>query len=74
MYLGTQITPRDDSDYKMWAQLGVQHICAGPAGSPHDWSLDNLNRHHEHVGSFGLPDMVTLPPTIRRLNVAVAAR
>ncbi len=69
MYLGTQITPRDDADYKLWAQLGVQHICAGPPGSPHDWSLDDLNRYREHVESFGLIlDMVTLPMTSRPLE------
>jgi D-mannonate dehydratase len=62
MYLGTQIQPRGDSDYKMWVQLGVRHICAGPPGNPHDWSVDDLNRYREHLESFGLIlDLVTLP-------------
>ena len=62
MYLGTQIRPRDDSDYRMWAQLGVNHVCVDPPGDPHEWSLDDLNRHRAHVESFGLTlDMVQLP-------------
>ncbi len=62
MYLGTQIRPRDDADYRVWAQLGVTHVCVDPAGNPHDWSLDDLNRHREHVELFGLSlDMVQLP-------------
>ena len=41
---GTQIEPRDDSDYRVWAQLGVTHVCVDPPGSPHYWSLDALRR------------------------------
>jgi mannonate dehydratase len=64
MYLGTQIKPRDDRDYRMWAQLGVSHICADPPGNAHDWTLDDLLRHRQHVESFGLTlDMVELPLT-----------
>ena len=44
MYLGTQIRPRDNSDYRVWAQLGVTHVCVDPPGNPHDWSLDDLIR------------------------------
>jgi mannonate dehydratase len=62
MYVGTQIEPRDDSDYRVWAQLGVNHVCVDPPGSPHYWSLDALRRHKDHVESFGLSlDMVQLP-------------
>src|SRR3954454_20458966 len=62
MYVGTQIEPRDDSDYRVWAQLGVTHVCVDPPGSPHYWSLDALRRHKDHVESFGLSlDMVQLP-------------
>src|SRR6201997_379691 len=62
MYVGTQIRPRDDSDYRMWAQLGVRHVCIKPPGNPHHWSLDDLRRHKEHIESFGLSlDMVQLP-------------
>lgn len=66
MYLGTQIAPRDDADYRMWAQLGVWHVCVDPPGNPHHWTLDDLNRHREHVESFGLTlDMVQLPLSSR---------
>ncbi len=62
MHVGTQISPRDDSDYRVWAQLGVTHVCVDPPGNPHHWSLDDLNRHREHVELFGLSlDMVQLP-------------
>src|SRR3984893_10113449 len=62
MYVGTQIEPRDDTDFQVWAQLGVTHVCVDPPGSPHHWSLDALRRHKDHVESFGLSlDMVQLP-------------
>ena len=62
MHLGTQIAPRDDTDYKMWAQLGVTHVCVDPPGNPHDWTLETLLRHRDHIASFGLTlDMVQLP-------------
>ena len=62
MYLGTQIAPRDDSDFQVWAQLGVRHICCDPAGDPHGWTLETFERHREKVESFGLTlDMMDLP-------------
>src|SRR6516162_10266034 len=62
MYVGTQIRPRDDSDYRVWAQLGVRHVCVDPPGNPHRWSIDDLLRQREHVEKFGLTlDMVQLP-------------
>ena len=67
MYLGTQIKPRDDSDYRVWAQLGVNHVCVDPPGNPHRWSVDTLMRQREHVESFGLTlDMVQLPLSSRQ--------
>ncbi len=69
MFIGTQIAPRDDSDYRVWAQLGVAHACIDPPGNPHHWSLDDLSRHREHVESFGLSlDMVQLPLSSRPLE------
>ena len=69
MYLGTQVAPRDDQDYRMWAQLGVRHVCADPPGNPHRWTLDDLNRQREHVESFGLTlDMVQLPLASRPIE------
>jgi mannonate dehydratase len=69
MYLGTQVAPRDDSDLQVWAQLGIKHVCADPAGNPHHWSLDDLMRHREKIESFGLVlDMVQLPMNSRPLE------
>ena len=71
MYVGTQIKPRDDQDYRMWAQLGVTHVCVDPPGNPHDWSLDDLVRTREHVERFGLTlDMVQLPLASRPIEEA----
>lgn len=69
MYVGTQFAPRDDADYRVWAQLGVTHVCVDPPGNPHHWSLDDLRRHKEHVESFGLSlDMVQLPLSSRPIE------
>jgi mannonate dehydratase len=69
MYLGTQIGARDDADYRMWAQLGVRHVCVDPPGNPHHWTLEDLNRHRQHVESFGLTlDMVQLPLSSRPIE------
>mgnify|MGYP001294818258 CR=1 FL=1 len=69
MYLGTQVAARDDSDYQVWAQLGVGHICANPAGNQHDWTLETLERYREKVESFGLVlDMMDLPLSSRPIE------
>jgi mannonate dehydratase len=69
MHLGTQIAPRDDDDYRVWAQLGVTHVCANPPGDPGRWSLDDLRRHRDHVASFGLSlEMVQLPLSSRPID------
>ena len=72
MYLGTQIKPRDDTDYRVWAQLGVNHVCVDPPGNPHDWTRGrSLNRQREHVEKFGLTlDMVQLPLSSRPIEEA----
>ena len=71
MYIGTQIKPRDDQDYRMWAQLGVTHVCVDPPGNPHEWSLDDLVRTREQVERFGLTlDMVQLPLASRPVEEA----
>ena len=65
---GTQIRPRDDTDYKVWAQLGVTHVCVDPPGNPHHWSLDDLRRHRE-TSTFALSlDMVHLPMSSRPIE------
>lgn len=69
MYLGTQVAARDDGDYQVWAQLGVRHICANPAGSQHDWTLETLLRYREKVEGFGLVlDMMDLPLSSRPIE------
>jgi mannonate dehydratase len=69
MFVGTQVRARDDSDYRVWAQLGVTHVCVDPPGNPHHWSLEGLCRHREHLESFGLSlDMVQLPLSSRPLE------
>jgi mannonate dehydratase len=71
MHLGTQVKPRDDDDYRVWAQLGVTHVCSDPPGNPHDWTLDDLLRQREQVERFGLSlDMVQLPLSSRPLEEA----
>lgn len=66
MFLGTQFRARDDDDYRIFAQLGVNHVNADPAGNPHEWTLDVLKTHREKVESFGLTlDMVQLPLSSR---------
>ena len=66
MHLATQVAARDDTDLRMWAQLGVTHVCADPPGNPHHWTLDTLLRHREHIERFGLRlDMVQLPLSSR---------
>ncbi len=62
MYVGTQVRARSDDDYRVWAQLGIQHICGYPPGTSRTWTVDVLNRYRQHVESFGLTlDMVELP-------------
>ncbi len=69
MHVGTQIAPRDDDDYRVWAQLGVTHVCVDPPGNPHDWSTADLERQREHVEKFGLSlDMVQLPLSSRPME------
>ena len=59
----------DDADYRVWASSGIRHVCVDPPGNPHHWSLDDLNRHREHVESFGLSlDMVQLPLSSRPIE------
>lgn len=69
MYLGTQTHARDDDDYRVWAQLGIKHVCADPPGNPHHWTREVLERHREKVESFGLTlDMVQLPMNSRPIE------
>ena len=71
MYLGTQIKPRDDSDYRVWAQLGVQSVCVDPPGNPHDWTDGRAEAVSAAAEKFGLTlDMVQLPLSSRPIEEA----
>jgi mannonate dehydratase len=62
MYLGTQVAARDDDDYRVWAQLGVNHISADPSGDPRSWNRQAYVDLREKVESFGLTlDMTQIP-------------
>ena len=64
MHLGTQLRPRSDDDYKVFAQLGVEHICGWPPEPGSNWTVDYLARYKEHVESFGINlDILPLPLT-----------
>ena len=79
MYVGTQVAPRDVSDLKVWAQLGVNNICADHfyedeignyiSINPHDWTVDILEKHIELLSNHGLSlDMVQIPLSSRPLE------
>jgi mannonate dehydratase len=66
MYIGAQFRARDDDDYRVMAQLGIQHVNAEPAGNPHDWTLEVLADYRQYIESFGLVfDMIQLPMSSR---------
>ena len=54
MHVGTQLKARNDDDYRVFAQLGVNHICGFPPGDPKDWTEQLLTTYREYVESFGL--------------------
>ena len=62
MYVGTQFQARTNDDYRVFAQLGVDHICGYPPGPADRWSPRLLSEYREHVESFGLTlDIIPLP-------------
>lgn len=69
MYVGTQNAVKTDDEYRQFAQLGVRHVNSDPDGNPHDWTLDDLNRHRERMERCGLVlDMVQLPLSSRPIE------
>lgn len=69
MKLATQLQAREDSDFEVWAQLGISHLCQDPPGSPHDWRLDDLERLRDRIASYGMVhDMVQLPLSSRPIE------
>ena len=62
MHLGTQLPARNDDDYRVLAQLGVDHVCGWPEEPHWEWTADTLSAYREKVESFGLSlDMIGLP-------------
>ena len=62
MHVGTQFKERSSDDYRVFAQLGVNHICGYPPGQPKDWTVNNLANYKDQVESFGLHlDFIPLP-------------
>ncbi len=71
MKLATQLQARDDSDFEVWAQLGITHLCQDPPGNPHDWTLDDLERLRDRIAGYGMVhDMVQLPLSSRPIEQA----
>jgi mannonate dehydratase len=69
MYLGTQNPAVTDDEYRRFAQLGIKHVCADPAGNPHDWTLDTLKRQRDRLEGLGLNlDMVQLQLSSRPIE------
>ena len=71
MHVGTQFKARSDDDYRVFAQLGVNHICGYPPGHPKDWTVDNLASYRDKVESFGLHlDFIPLPLNSHEISEA----
>ena len=54
MHVGTQLNARNDDDYRVFAQLGVNHICGYPPEYPESWTAETLTKYREHAESFGI--------------------
>jgi len=64
VYLGHQFPARNDDDYRVYAQLGIEHICGWPKAPHTEWSADYLSSFREKIESFGITlDMIALPIT-----------
>jgi len=62
VYLGTQFPVRNDDDYRVLSQLGVNHISGNPEEPHEQWTMASLSAYREKVKSFGLAlDMIALP-------------
>jgi mannonate dehydratase len=73
MYVGTQVSARNDLEYRTWAQLGLKHICGYPTGNWWSWSKDVLAAYREKVEKYGLIlDMTTLPLNSSRIDSKTA--
>jgi len=71
MNVGTQLKARNDDDYRVFAQLGVNNICGYPPGDPQEWNVQVLSAYREHVESFGLKlDFIPLPLNSHEISFA----
>ena len=71
MNVGTQLKARNDDDYRVFAQLGVNNICGYPPGDPKEWNVQVLSAYREHVESFGLKlDFIPLPLNSHEISFA----
>jgi mannonate dehydratase len=62
MHVGTQDSPRTDTDFEVLAQLGVDHLCADPPGPWQEWGVDTISSFREKVESYGISlDIINLP-------------
>lgn len=62
MYIGTQLRARNDDDYRVMKQLGVDHVSADPDGDWRSWDRPHLEKFREKLEGFGLTlDMLLLP-------------
>jgi len=63
VYLGHQLPARSDTDYEVYAQLGINHICGWPEPPwVSEWDAAYLSSFREKIESFGLTlDMIGLP-------------
>lgn len=69
MYIGTQSVARNDSDYEVWAQLGIKHITASPSLPWNEWTVEKLSSFREKINSFGIElDMISLPLTPQSID------
>ncbi len=70
MHVGTQLQARSDDDFRVFAQLGVDHICGYPPGDASTWNADVLAMYRERVESFGLTlDVIALPMSSREISL-----
>ena len=71
MYVGTQLQARTDDDYRVFAQLGLEHVCGYPPGPAEKWDAVLLKNYREHVESFGLMlDFIPLPLSSHEISRA----
>ena len=54
MYVGTQFRARHETDMKVLAQLGVEHVDVTPEEHWTDWTVDLLTSYREKYAKYGI--------------------